>query len=341
MLAVREFIRVSEVAGWPLLLSAIAALVWANGWSDQYERFWHTTIQLHGDLFIVERSAKDWVNDALLPLLFFVAGMEIKRELLRGELAQWQRAALPFVTAVGGMVVPAVIYVAINIGGEHIGAWGIPVATDLAFVLMVFSLLGDRMRPQLKVLVLAYALVDDVGGVLVIAFFYSSEIEWLALAFASVPLACMIALLRLNLRSVLIYVPLGVLFWLAMLESGVHTTIAGVILGAVVPARPSIDSSQFRERARTLIDRYTQLERSRESGGQHDAQPASEGSSDEGREKEQANTGAQGNGDDAAESEDRDLLEKQDATLGALEELVRGTESTVDRLTRVVNPWVS
>lgn len=324
--AVHEFIHVSEIAGWPLLISAIAALIWVNFWGESYRDFWHSTILLSGEHFTFARDARHWVNDALLPLLFFVAGMEIKRELLRGELADPRRAALPVLTAIGGMVVPAAIYAALNAGGEFLHGWGVPVATDIAFVLMVFSLLGDRVSSQLKILILAFALVDDIGGVLVIAFVYSSHINWAALGLAAIPLAGMIVLLKLDWRNGAIHIPLGILFWIAMLESGVHTTIAGIILGALAPARPLLDSGAFRDKARAMLERYSALEREREE--------------------------ARSNADDASKSHGRyldndsgrlaeDPAEAQDAELGRLDELVRGTESTVERLTRVINPWVS
>ncbi|HRX87143.1 MAG TPA: Na+/H+ antiporter NhaA, partial [Phycisphaerae bacterium] len=307
VLAVRRFIRVTEIGGWPLLVATVAALIWANVWPAHYEAFWHTALTFDAEVFRLQRSAHHWVNDALLPLLFFVAGLEIKRELLDGELTGWSRAAFPVVTAVGGMVVPALIFVVINVHGGHARAWGIPVATDIAFLLMVLSLLGDRIPSQLKILALAFALVDDIGGVLIIAFAYSHSIQWAALVLAAVALAAMIALLALRVRNALVHVPLGLLFWLAMLESGVHTTIAGAVLGAVVPARPLFERAEFRDRARKLLERFERARSKRQD----------------------------------AEAETTTVIEQEDAALGAIEELARGTESALDRWVTRINPCVS
>ncbi len=194
----------------------------------------------------IDLDLQEWVNDALMAIFFLVVGLEIKRELVEGELRDPRTAALPAIAAVGGMVVPALIYVAINVGGNGVGGWGIPMATDIAMAIGVVSLLGSRVAPSLKLFLLALAIVDDIGAILVIAVFYSDNIDYGALSVAVV-LVGVVALMRwLGVRYVALYVVVGAALWLAFFESGVHATLAGVILGLMAPTRP------FRQRE--LID---------------------------------------------------------------------------------------
>jgi NhaA family Na+:H+ antiporter len=178
------------------------------------------------------------VNDALMVVFFFVVGLEVKREFVSGELSQWQRASLPVLAAVGGMMVPALLYAAFNYGGPAARGWGIPMATDIAFALGAMALLGDRLPSSLRVFLLALATVDDIGAILVIALFYSEGLSLIPLMTAALIVAGILMMRRVGIRRPLYYVPVGMLFWLAVLESGVHATIAGVVLGFLTPVVP-------------------------------------------------------------------------------------------------------
>ncbi|MBA2725873.1 MAG: Na+/H+ antiporter NhaA, partial [Actinobacteria bacterium] len=231
----------TEAAGGILLLAAtIAALLLANSpWSDGYESFWRTELSLDLGTLSLEEDLRHFVNDALMAIFFFVVGLEIKREMVVGELSDRRKAALPVLAAFGGMVVPAGIYILLNRGGPDSDGWGIPMATDIAFALGLLALLSKRVPSGLKVFLLSLAIVDDIGAIVVIALFYSSAIHfgWLAASFAL--LALVVLLRRLKVWWVPVYVVVGVGVWVTMFESGVHATIAGVALGLLTPARPA------------------------------------------------------------------------------------------------------
>jgi len=216
----------------------VAALVWANVAEVSYFDFWHHPVDLSFGPFDLDLSRAHWVTDGLMTLFFFVVGLEIKREVVRGELRDPRTAALPVVAAVGGMVVPALLFVAVNVGEPTIKGWAIPMATDIAFAVGVLAILGSRVSRSLKLFLLTLAIVDDIGAILVIAVFYSKGIEfgWLAAAIGVV--AVILALQRLGVGSPLAYVLPALTLWLFVDQSGVHATIAGVILGLLTPARP-------------------------------------------------------------------------------------------------------
>jgi len=236
---IRSFLDTESAGGIVLLAAAGIALVWANSpWSGSYESFWHAEISVTIGSFEVSEDLIHWVNDGLMVIFFFVVGLEIKRELVAGELNGWRKAALPAVAALGGMIVPALIYVALNAGGSGSAGWGIPMATDIAFAVGVLTLFGKRAPTSLKVFLLSLAIVDDIGAILVIALFYSSGLQfwWLG---AAVLLVAVIALMkRFRVWWTPIYAVVGAGVWFATLESGVHATIAGVALGLMAPARP-------------------------------------------------------------------------------------------------------
>jgi NhaA family Na+:H+ antiporter len=194
----------------------------------------------------LDLDLQEWVNDGLMTIFFLVVGLEIKRELVEGELREPRRAAMPAIAAVGGMVVPALIYVAVNLGGDALDGWGIPMATDIAMAVGVLSLLGSRVPSSLKLFLLALAIVDDIGAIAVIAIFYSSGIEPAALGVAGLILVVIALVKRAGVRHFGVYVVLGAALWLAVEESGVHATLVGVILGLMAPTRPI--------RQRQLID---------------------------------------------------------------------------------------
>ena len=225
-------------SGIVLLLATAAALIWANTNSAGYASWWHHQLTIGpGDHGITE-SLVHWVNDALMTIFFFVVGLEIKRELVTGELRDRHRAALPAVAALGGMVVPALLFVAINAGGSGIDGWAIPMATDIAFAVGVLALLGPRVPSSLKLFLLTLAIVDDIGAIVVIALFYSRGLDgwWLAGA-VGVTLA-VVAMSRLGVDHPLAYVVPGILLWWCLHEAGVEPTLAGVVLGLLTPARP-------------------------------------------------------------------------------------------------------
>ncbi len=230
-----EFVSVEVLSGIALLVAAAAALVWANVDATSYHDLWKTHLTLGiGDLAISETLVK-WVNDALMVLFFFVIGLEIKRELVEGGLRDPRAAALPVLGAVGGMVVPALIFVAFNAGGVGGRGWGIPMATDIAFALGVLALLGPRVPSGLKLFLLTLAIVDDVGAILVIAVFYTSDMEPVWLIGAAAAIVGVLVLRRLGVMSPWVYLLPGVVLWICIHESGIHATIAGVVLGLLTP----------------------------------------------------------------------------------------------------------
>ena len=237
---VREFMAIEAASGVVLVIATIVALVWANSpWSDVYHELldFHLLIEF-GETIILDESVEHLINDGLMAIFFFVVGLEIKRELVAGELRDPRAAALPTIAAVGGMVLPALLFFALNTSGPEAKGWGIPMATDIAFALGVMSLLGNRVPTQLKLFLLALAIVDDVGAIAVIAIFYTDEINepWLMAAVGL--LVLVFTMQRQQIWYTPIYVVIGVVIWYAVLKSGIHATIAGVALGFLTPAIP-------------------------------------------------------------------------------------------------------
>ena len=231
------FASVEAVGGVVLFVAALAALVLANSpWSDAYSDFWHNQLTIGVGRFSISESFRQWVNDGLMTLFFFVVGLEIKRELIEGELSDGQKARLPVLAALGGMAAPALIFLAWNLGGEGSRGWGIPMATDLAFALGLLALLGPRIAPGLKLFLLTLAIVDDIGAIIVIAFFYSEGIEAAWLGGTAASLLVVLLMRWLGARHPVLYVIPALVLWVCTLESGVHATIAGVALGLLTPA---------------------------------------------------------------------------------------------------------
>jgi NhaA family Na+:H+ antiporter len=235
----QSFLEEETSSGILLLAAAAIALAWANSpWRDGYETFWGTEIGIRLGRWSIREDLRHWVNDGLMSLFFLVVGLEIKREFVTGELRDPRRAAVPVIAALGGMVVPALLYAALNAGGDGSSGWGIPMATDIAFALGLLTLAARRAPPGLKPFLLTLAIVDDIGAIVVIAVFYSGRIESPALATAAVLCAAIVLLQRVHVRWALVYVILGVLVWIAVRASGVHPTIAGVALGLLTPLVP-------------------------------------------------------------------------------------------------------
>jgi NhaA family Na+:H+ antiporter len=242
-----RFLRIESAGGIVLIACTVAALVLANTpAAGPFQHFWHTHVGLAIGPFVLGGELGHFVvNDVLMTVFFFVVGLEIKRELVDGELREWRKAALPVIAAGGGMIVPAVIYMALRWGEPDFRGWGVPMATDIAFVVGVMALLGRRVPFGLKIMLLSLAIADDIGAVLVIAIFYSSELNWWMLLAAAGGFSLMAILKDLGIRSLRLYVLVGAGIWLAVYKSGVHPTVAGVLLGLFTPsevwiARPSL-----------------------------------------------------------------------------------------------------
>jgi NhaA family Na+:H+ antiporter len=255
----QDFARKQSSGGILLIIATVVALVWANSpWGESYAALWHTKLTVGIGEFSISKDLTHWINDGLMAVFFLVVGLEIKREVLVGELSSARGAALPVAAALGGAVVPAAIYVAINAGTEGAAGWGIPMATDIAFALGVLTLLGERASVGLRVFLTALAIVDDIVAVLVIAFFYTSEISWGALGIGAIFLAVLVAANLLGVGRTLVYAVLGVGLWLCFLLSGVHATVAGVLLALTVPASSFINPGAFLKRSRYVLDRFEQ-----------------------------------------------------------------------------------
>ena len=240
-----RFLRVEAAGGFALVAAAIAALVWVNVHGDSYHDFWDTRLAVDLVFVTLDKELVAWVNDALMVVFFFVVGMEIKREIATGELSDYRQAILPAVGALGGMVMPMLIFLAFTAGSEGAEGWGIPVATDIAFALGILALVGSRVPLTLKVFLLAVAVFDDIGGILIIAVFYTDQIDAGWLAAAAGMLLVIVAMNRGGVRSIPAYVVVGAMFWLATFNSGVHATIAGVALGFLTPAASLYDSQRL------------------------------------------------------------------------------------------------
>ena len=254
---IERFMAAESAGGILLLASAVAALVWVNSpWADSYHQVWHIQLGLRFGGRPYAMSLEHWVNDGLMAVFFVVVGLEIKRELLIGELASVRRASLPVAAAVGGMVVPALIYFAINVGGSGKSGWGIPMATDIAFAAGVVTLVGRGVPTSVKVFLLAVAIVDDLGAVLVIALFYTNHISTAALEAAGMLFGLLVLLNVLRVHRILPYVVVGVGLWVATLFSGLHATIAGVLLAFTIPATRQIEEGPFVEHVRRVLNDF-------------------------------------------------------------------------------------
>lgn len=252
-----EFIHGETTSGILLMICTVVALLMANtALVHIYEHTLHTHLIISIGPWSLDYTLHHWINDGLMALFFFLVGLEIKREILVGELADPRQAALPIIAAIGGMAVPALIYYALNPTGPGAAGWGIPMATDIAFAVGVLVLLGDRIPKTVLTFLLALAIVDDLGAVLVIAFFYTEQIFLDALAIATVLLGALIILNLSGVRKPAPYLLVGGLLWLAMLKSGVHATLAGVLTAFCIPAKPKFNPQGFSNYVRDLMDRY-------------------------------------------------------------------------------------
>ncbi|MFV2073737.1 MAG: Na+/H+ antiporter NhaA [Thermoanaerobaculales bacterium] len=252
----------SEVMGSILLLACtVAALGWANSqWAPIYEQLLHTSIGVSWGDAAFKLSLHHWINDGLMVIFFFVVGLEIKRELVVGQLSTFDKAVLPVVAAVGGMVVPAALYAILNAGGEGAPGWGVPMATDIAFALGVLAIFGKRVPIGLKVFLTALAIADDLGAVAVIAIFYTEKINFAALITGGVLLAILFVAVKVRFRRTGILWMLIIGVWLAIFASGVHATVAGILVAMVVPVRPRVGLGRFVAAAKDHVERIARME---------------------------------------------------------------------------------
>jgi NhaA family Na+:H+ antiporter len=283
-LASLRFVHTAEVGGAVLLLAALIALAWANSpWKQSYHDLFHTPIVLkigNFDLAVPDSPAEGhdeapasgaaeghggpaegmtlhhWINDGLMVIFFFIVGLEIKHELVEGQLAGVKRATFPVVLALGGMVAPALIYLALNLGGKGANGWGVPMATDIAFAVATLALLGKRVGATLRILLLAFAIADDLGAIAVIAIFYTESISWVALGVAAGLFLLVLLMQRLGVLDIAPYIFVGVLLWAAMLASGIHATIAGVVLGLLTPTMPFFPIRKYRQEFSALEQEF-------------------------------------------------------------------------------------
>lgn len=294
VLPIQQFIHIQGISSIFLLAAAILALLWANSpWHESYHHVWEMELTLSR----LRLPVHEWINDALMAIFFFLVGMEIKHEIVHGELADVRRAALPVFGALGGMIVPALLFFGINYAhpGQH--GWGVPMATDIAFSLGVLGMVKG-VPSDLKIFLLSLAIADDIGAILVIAVFYSGSLDLGALFAGLIILAVIFLLLKLGITRPVTYFILGVGFWVAILRSGIHATIAGVILGFMVPTTAALSLTDFQDIASDMAKSF------RDAMARGDVQGA------------------------------KNLL-------GSFDALLNSTESASERLTRILNDWVS
>lgn len=256
---INQFIRLETSSSIILFSVTIISLILANSpLSADFLGFWKKYITFSLPGFELSKPIYKWINDGLMAIFFFLIGLEIKREILTGELSHIKKASLPMFAAVGGMIIPAVMFTILNTGNAGGEGWGIPMAADIAFSLGILTLLGNRVPSGMKVFLMAFAIIDDLGAVLVIAFFYSSNLIWTNIFIGLGIVAALMVLSRLNYYSKYIFFIAGVIVWVLFLKSGIHATIAGVLLALTIPLRRKTDTRSFYERGKQLLDDFLQ-----------------------------------------------------------------------------------
>ena len=252
-----RFTGIESAGGVVLLAAAAAALIWANApFGESYERFWSTPVDLSVGSFHLNETLRLFVNDGLMAIFFFVVGLEIKRELVSGDLRDPRAAALPAIAALGGMAVPALIYLGFNAGTDAANGWGIPMATDIAFAVGVVALLGSRIPLGGRLFLLTLAIVDDIGAIVVIAVFYTEQLSLAHLTLSLATLAAIWVASRIGIRSLTFYVPAAMVAWFFLFESGVHATLAGVAIGFITPAGSMYADREYRDKGRRILSAY-------------------------------------------------------------------------------------
>ena len=307
---IEPFFAGSDVTGGPLLIATILALILTNSpWAGAYEGFWDTPVAIGFGTAEVSHKQPEWIDHALLPLFFVIVGADVKREMVTGPLAHWRSAAFPLAGAVGGMLVPVALYLLVAGGTPAAPGWGSVITTDTAFGLALIALFATRLPVGLRALMLAFAAVDDVGGLLVIAFAYSDSIDVRGLITAGVALAGIVGLRRVGWVSSVPYVLLALFVWGGVLESGIHATIAGVMIGLTVPVAPRLEQRDFAQRVQHRVDQF-----------------------------QSAHGAAERAGDD---EEEQQLRERAEERLGYLQEMASATRVASSRLIEILTPWVN
>lgn len=252
-----RFLRRQSSGGILLLIASVIAMLWSNSsYADVYFDIWDRELTLGHGSFRVSEPLRLWVNDGLMALFFFVVGLEIKREVMAGELSTTKDMVMPFIAAIGGMAVPAIIFVLVEGNTEMAKGWGIPMATDIAFSLGILSLLGSKVPIGLKVFLTALAIVDDIGAILIIAFFYSNDIQWMYLQAAAGLFLLLLIFNYFDLRIVALYIIVGLFVWFCFLKSGVHPTVAGVLIALTIPARRKIKMQDFINQTKASLKQF-------------------------------------------------------------------------------------
>ncbi|MEX0667162.1 MAG: Na+/H+ antiporter NhaA, partial [Acidimicrobiia bacterium] len=250
----RDFLATESAGGIALVGAALLALLWANSpWQESYRQLWETVIDLRLGSLSLTLDLRQFVNEALMTIFFLVVGLEIKREIVEGELRDASRRALPVFAAIGGMIIPALIYAGINFGMPEVRGWGIPMATDIALAVGVMTLAGN-VRPALKIFLLALAIVDDIGAILVIGVFYAGHIELGWIGAGCVAVALVVVLQKRRVDVLWVYVTVGSGLWLALHEAGIHATLTGVILGFLAPTKPYLSKELIDDSELTKLD---------------------------------------------------------------------------------------
>lgn len=260
MAPINRFMHNESASSIVLVFSLLAALFLANSpWKENYFEWWHTHLSISIGSFELDKTLHHWINDGLMSIFFFVVGLELKREVVGGELSNPKNAILPISAALGGMVLPALVFIFFNFNGDGFNGWGIPMATDIAFALGILYVFGKRVPLSLKVFLTVLAVVDDLGAVLVIAFFYTSDISYFSLGLGAVFMAVLLIANFLNVRNTVFYGIVGIGgLWLAFMLSGVHATIAGVLAAFAIPAKTAIDQPKFRVVMDKLLHQFSQ-----------------------------------------------------------------------------------
>jgi Na+:H+ antiporter, NhaA family len=252
---ISTFLHIQAASGILLLVASAAALFWANSpWHAAYEHLWHVPLTVGVADISFSKPIHFWINDVLMVVFFFVVGLEIRREVHAGELSNLRRASLPALAALGGMIAPAALYLVVNHASPGKAGWGVPMATDIAFAVGVLALLGKRVPEALRVLLLALAIIDDIGAILVIAAFYSTDFSWIGLGIAAAGVAGVLVLQSIGARRPVAYILPGLVVWLGFYRAGIHPTIAGVVVGLLTPARPWYGVGGFVESMRSATD---------------------------------------------------------------------------------------
>jgi len=256
LLPFQKFIKIESLSGFLLLAATIIALIWANSpYVQAYESLWQYKIGISIQNFELEKPLILWINDGLMAIFFFLIGLELKREFLIGELDTAKKAALPVFAALGGMIVPITLFLLLNKNPETLKGWGIPMATDIAFALAILKLLGDRVPLSIKVFLTAFAIIDDIGAVLVIAIFYSESINWMLLIYALMLLSILGYLSYRKIYINYLYLIIGIIVWVLFLKSGIHPTIAGVLMALTIPIKQKITNEEYTNQLYNFLDK--------------------------------------------------------------------------------------